>query len=181
MSSFNLLIEGFATALTLTNLMYGLLGTFLGTLVGVLPGIGPALAIALLLPVTASIDPTAIGIGSYPVPGTKIKLRCAAAVAPLLVTFAAEFHQHIEPIDEGVLDDWGYCYRNVRGSSDKLSNHSSGTASLSLNKIAASEIASQSSVWLSHPRNVIGRSRAWISSGSRNSPSPIIKKEGAGI
>jgi putative tricarboxylic transport membrane protein len=59
MSSFNLLIEGFATALTLTNLMYGLLGTFLGTLVGVLPGIGPALAIALLLPVTASIDPTA--------------------------------------------------------------------------------------------------------------------------
>jgi putative tricarboxylic transport membrane protein len=58
MSSFNLLIEGFATALTLTNLMYGLLGTFLGTLVGVLPGIGPALAIALLLPVTASIDPT---------------------------------------------------------------------------------------------------------------------------
>ena len=59
MSSFNLLLEGFATALTLTNLMYGLLGTFLGTLVGVLPGIGPALAIALLLPVTASIDPTA--------------------------------------------------------------------------------------------------------------------------
>ena len=59
MSSFNLLLEGFATAFTLTNLMYGLLGTFLGTLVGVLPGIGPALAIALLLPVTASIDPTA--------------------------------------------------------------------------------------------------------------------------
>ena len=46
MSSFNLLLEGFATALTLTNLMYGLIGTFLGTLVGVLPGIGPALAIA---------------------------------------------------------------------------------------------------------------------------------------
>jgi len=77
---------------------------------------------------TASIDPTAIGIGSYPVPGTKIKLRCAAAVAPLLVTFAAEFHQHIEPIDQGALDDWGYCYRNIRGSTDKLSNHSSGTA-----------------------------------------------------
>ena len=77
---------------------------------------------------TASQDQASIGIGSYPVPGTKIKLRCAAAVAPLLVTFAAEFHQHIEPIDAGVLDDWGYCFRNVRGSSDKLSNHSSGTA-----------------------------------------------------
>jgi hypothetical protein len=77
---------------------------------------------------TASADPKEIGIGSFPVPGTKIKLRCAAAVAPLLVTFAAEFHQHIEPIDEGTLDDWGYAFRNVRGSTDKLSNHSSGTA-----------------------------------------------------
>jgi hypothetical protein len=77
---------------------------------------------------TASADPKEIGIGSFPVPGTKIKLRCAAPVAPLLVTFAAEFHQHIEPIDEGTLDDWGYAFRNVRGSTDKLSNHSSGTA-----------------------------------------------------
>ena len=55
-------------------------------------------------------------------------MRCAEKVAPLLVTFAAEFHEHIEPIDEGQLDDWGYCFRNVRGSSDNLSNHSSGTA-----------------------------------------------------
>jgi hypothetical protein len=55
-------------------------------------------------------------------------LRCAKSVAPLLVTFSAEFHQHVEPIDEGQLDDWGYCFRNVRGSTDRLSNHSSGTA-----------------------------------------------------
>lgn len=61
-------------------------------------------------------------------PGTKIKLRCAKKVAPLLTHFAAEFHQHIEPIDHGKLDDWGYAFRNVRGSTDKLSNHSSGTA-----------------------------------------------------
>ena len=77
---------------------------------------------------TASADPNEIGIGSFAVPGTKIKLRCAKSVAPLLVTFAAEFHQHIEPIDEGTLDDWGYCFRNTRGSTDKLSNHASGTA-----------------------------------------------------
>jgi putative tricarboxylic transport membrane protein len=51
--------EGFAASLTLTNLMFGLLGTILGTLVGVLPGIGPALAISLLLPVTLTVDPTA--------------------------------------------------------------------------------------------------------------------------
>ena len=69
-----------------------------------------------------------IGIESFPVPGTKIKLACAKAVAPLLVGFAAEFHELIEPIDEGGLDDWGYAFRDVRGVPGKLSNHSSGTA-----------------------------------------------------
>lgn len=57
MSSFNALMEGFASALTWSNLAFGLLGTFLGTLVGVLPGIGPALAIALLLPITYTVSP----------------------------------------------------------------------------------------------------------------------------
>ena len=54
-----MLLDGFATAFTVTNLIYGLAGTFLGTLVGVLPGIGPALAIALLLPITMSVPPAA--------------------------------------------------------------------------------------------------------------------------
>ena len=57
MSSFNSLMDGFASALTLSNLGFGLLGTFLGTLVGVLPGIGPALAIARLLPITYTVSP----------------------------------------------------------------------------------------------------------------------------
>ena len=57
MNSFNSLMDGFASALTLSNLVFGLLGTFLGTLVGVLPGIGPALAIALLLPITYTVSP----------------------------------------------------------------------------------------------------------------------------
>jgi hypothetical protein len=46
----------------------------------------------------------------------------------LLVGFAAEFHALIEPIDEGALDEWGYAFRMVRGSTDRLSCHSSGTA-----------------------------------------------------
>ena len=75
----------------------------------------------------ASKDRSAIGIKSYNVPGTTVKLACAEKVAPLLIGFAAEFHKLIEPID-GSADDWGYCYRMVRGSTDKLSNHSSGTA-----------------------------------------------------
>jgi len=77
---------------------------------------------------TASKDRSEIGIESFAVPGTKLKLACAKAVAPLLVGFAAEFHKLIEPIDEGTLDDWGYAYRDVRGSTTTLSNHSSGTA-----------------------------------------------------
>jgi hypothetical protein len=45
-----------------------------------------------------------------------------------LAAFAAEFHELIEPIDEGTFDDWGYAFRMVRGTTDKLSCHSSGTA-----------------------------------------------------
>ena len=55
-------------------------------------------------------------------------MRCAEAVAPLIAAFCKEFHELIEPIDDGALDDWGYAFRMIRGSTDKLSNHSSGTA-----------------------------------------------------
>jgi len=82
----------------------------------------------------ASKEPAEIGIKSYAVPGTTLRLRCAEKVAPLLIGFAAEFHELIEPLDEGGLDDWGWCYRDVRGVPGKLSNHSSGTA-IDLNAI----------------------------------------------
>ena len=76
----------------------------------------------------ASKDPDEIKIKAYAVKGTDRKLRCAESVGPLLAAFAAEFHELIEEIDEGVFDDWGYAFRNVRGSTDRLSCHSSGTA-----------------------------------------------------
>lgn len=76
----------------------------------------------------ASKDKAEIKIKAYPIAGTSIKLQCAEDVAPLLVGFATEFHQLIEPLDEGALDDWGYCFRMIRGSQTNLSNHSSGTA-----------------------------------------------------
>jgi len=57
MSTFAALGNGFASALTLTNLMWALLGTTLGTAIGVLPGIGPALTVAVLLPITFNLDP----------------------------------------------------------------------------------------------------------------------------
>ena len=54
----DLLLEGFATALTPTNLLFAVIGVLLGTAVGVLPGIGPAMTVALLLPVTYSVEPS---------------------------------------------------------------------------------------------------------------------------
>ena len=76
----------------------------------------------------ASKDPKEIGIKSYSVDGTALRLRCANSVGPLLAAFAAEFNKLIEPIDGGTLDDWGYAFRMVRGTTDRLSCHSSGTA-----------------------------------------------------
>src|ERR1700752_128506 len=58
MDTLNALLDGFATALTLPNLGWALLGVTLGTAIGILPGIGPALTIALLLPLTAHLEPT---------------------------------------------------------------------------------------------------------------------------
>jgi hypothetical protein len=76
----------------------------------------------------ASEDRKAIGIQSFVVPGTKLKIACAKDVAPILVAFCKEFHELVEPIDQGQLDDWGYAFRMTRGSDKVLSNHSSGTA-----------------------------------------------------
>jgi putative tricarboxylic transport membrane protein len=52
------LASGFATALTLENLLYALIGCLVGTLIGVLPGIGPVAGVALLIPLTLNLEPT---------------------------------------------------------------------------------------------------------------------------
>ena len=49
---------GFQNALTVTNLIWVVIGSFLGTLVGMLPGVGPATGIAILIPVSYGMDPT---------------------------------------------------------------------------------------------------------------------------
>ena len=76
----------------------------------------------------ASKDAAEIGIKSFAIPGSSIKIRCAEKVAPLLVALCADFHKLVEPIDEGTLDSWGYAFRPIRGQTETLSNHSSGTA-----------------------------------------------------
>lgn len=59
MDTFNLLLAGFATALTLSNLLAALIGCLLGTIVGILPGLGPSTTVALLIPVAFSLQPEA--------------------------------------------------------------------------------------------------------------------------
>jgi hypothetical protein len=76
---------------------------------------------------TASANKNAIGVKNFDVPGTTRHFSCASAVAPILINFAAEFHQTIEKIDVGTYDDWGYNFALIPNSKD-YSNHCSGTA-----------------------------------------------------
>jgi putative tricarboxylic transport membrane protein len=58
MSPLHNLAYGLGTALSLTNLLWVLIGVILGTLVGIMPGFGnPAAVLALLLPVTLKLPP----------------------------------------------------------------------------------------------------------------------------
>lgn len=51
------LIEGFAAALTLTNLLFIFVGVAVGILFGVLPGVGSLTALSLLIPITFYMEP----------------------------------------------------------------------------------------------------------------------------
>jgi hypothetical protein len=77
---------------------------------------------------TASKDQAEIGIAVFTVVGglKPVKLRCAKAVAPLLVAACKEWHKSVEKLEPGEVQ--GYAYRDVRGGNGTLSNHASGTA-----------------------------------------------------
>lgn len=89
------LLDGFATAFSLQNLLLAAIGVTLGTLVGVLPGIGPALTVALLLPLTYAFDPTGAFIlfagiyygGMYGGSTTSILLNTPGESASVATTF----------------------------------------------------------------------------------------------
>ncbi|MFC6672162.1 tripartite tricarboxylate transporter permease [Marinobacterium aestuariivivens] len=55
METLNFLLQGFAVALTLDNLMFAAIGAVLGTLIGALPGLGPANGVAILIPLAFSL------------------------------------------------------------------------------------------------------------------------------
>jgi len=64
---------------------------------------------------------------TIPGAGRLLRLRNGSA-GFLLIHLALWFDQRIEDVEGGILDDWGYAYRPVRGYSTTLSNHASGTA-----------------------------------------------------
>lgn len=55
MEVLSFLIDGFAIALTPTNLMVAFLGVFLGTAIGMLPGLGPINGIVVLTPIAFAL------------------------------------------------------------------------------------------------------------------------------
>ena len=58
MDTLQLLLNGFAAALSPVNLTFALIGCILGTLIGVQPGVGPAAGTAILIPITYKLDAT---------------------------------------------------------------------------------------------------------------------------
>lgn len=46
----------------------------------------------------------------------------------MLADFVLWFDENVRDIDSGILDDWSYAERPIRGSASVLSNHASGTA-----------------------------------------------------
>lgn len=57
MQTLELLGQGFAVALTPTNLLFVFIGVLLGQIIGALPGIGPSLGMVLLLPISFGLQP----------------------------------------------------------------------------------------------------------------------------
>ncbi|MDF1568750.1 MAG: tripartite tricarboxylate transporter permease [Spirochaetaceae bacterium] len=57
MTTFELLMQGFQTALSINNFLAAALGAVLGIIVGAMPGIGSLAGVALLLPLTFKFNP----------------------------------------------------------------------------------------------------------------------------
>lgn len=57
MDILQLIANGFAQAMSGTNVLFVLLGVTLGTVIGLLPGLGSATGVAILLPLTLGLEP----------------------------------------------------------------------------------------------------------------------------
>lgn len=97
MELFSNLALGFATASTLTNLGFCLLGVLLGTLIGVLPGIGATATIAMLLPITYKIGEPATSL--IMLAGIYYGAQYGGSTTAILVNMPGESSSAVTAID----------------------------------------------------------------------------------
>ena len=84
------------------------------------------------------------------IPGTKRKIKLRADVGGYLVAFASEYHVQIRPIDEGILDDWGWCPLRPGRASTSPSDHCAGVA-MDLDASKEGAQGSSNRWWITNP------------------------------
>jgi len=104
-------------------------------------------------------------VSSRLVPGTTRKLTVRKGPAgDLLLWVASQFDKLVEDIEQGILDDWGYAERPIRGGT-VLSNHASGTA-IDLNAtshpLATEPPANFSNAKIGAIHSIIGRTNGCV-------------------
>ena len=56
------------------------------------------------------------------------RFRVKRVAAPLFRYAIRRWHREVSPLPGGVLDEWSYAFRLIRGATSTVSNHGSGTA-----------------------------------------------------
>ena len=56
------------------------------------------------------------------------RFRVKRVAAPLFRYAIRRWHREVSPLPGGVLDEWSYAFRLIRGATSTISNHGSGTA-----------------------------------------------------
>ncbi len=96
MDIFHNLLLGFSVALSPQNLVYGFAGCLIGTMIGVLPGFGPVATISILLPITATLDPSAAIIA---LAGIYYGAQYGGSTTAILVNLPGESSSVVTAID----------------------------------------------------------------------------------
>lgn len=98
-------------------------------------------------------------ISTRTVRGTAVRMAVRTGPAgDLLLEVAALFDLMVQDLDQPLADDWGYAERPIRGTTDVISNHASGTA-----------------IDLNAPKHPLGR-RDTFSRGQENAIRVILRE-----
>jgi putative tricarboxylic transport membrane protein len=87
MASWDIILQGIESAVTLQNLFFLALSFFLGVIVGILPGIGPAAGMVLILPFSFNMDRTSAMILMS---GVYLASNYGGSIAAILVNTPGE-------------------------------------------------------------------------------------------